>query len=99
MEDKRKRNLSVRAEFLQELRDISMRMIEAAYFIFFLPLSAIENTEITNLLIMTSFASIFSLINLFYFALFYTIKTKSEKWRTDIQFKGYWIEVTDAKVE
>lgn len=99
MDDKRKKSLSVRSEFLQELRDVSMRMIEAAYFIFFLPLSAIENTEITSLLIVTSYTSLFSLINLCYFAFFYMVKSKSERWRTDIAFKGYWVEVNVSKTE
>lgn len=76
-----------------------MKMIEAAYFIFFLPLSAIENSEVSQLIILTVYTSVFSIINLFYFTFFNLVKSKSEKWKYDIKLKGYWVEVTDAKIE
>lgn len=76
-----------------------MRIIEAVYFIFFLPLSAIENTELSNLIMTTSYISVFSLINVLYFSLFYMVKSKHEKWQQDIKLKGYWVEVPTVKNE
>ena len=76
-----------------------MRIVEAVYFIFFLPLSAIENTELSNLIIATSYSSLFSLFNLFYFMFFFMLKYKSQKWCQEIKLKGYWTEVHTVKNE
>lgn len=98
MEDKKRRGLSVRSDFLQEMRDLSMRLIEAMYFIFFLPLSAIEhNTELSSQVMITAYTSLSSLLNLAYFTLLYVVKTKAERWRLDLAIKGYWIEVGESK--
>lgn len=99
MEEKKKRGLSVRSDFLQEIRDIAMKMVEAVYFIFFLPLSAIENTEISNLILVTSYTSIFSLLNLFFFAFIYLINKKNQQWKIEIQLKGYWVEIFETQKE
>lgn len=76
-----------------------MKLIEAVYFIFFLPLSAIENTELSSLIVTTSYASFFSLINLFYFSFFFTIKSRHEKWQQNIKLKGYWVELPTSNHE
>jgi hypothetical protein len=97
LEEKRKRGLSVRSEFGIELRQISMNLIEAIYFIFFLPLSAVENDEISSLVMLTTTSSVFSLINLLFFSLLFVMKHKSEKWKLDIELKGYWVEVKEPQ--
>lgn len=92
MKEKKKKSLSIRTEFVQHIRGMSMRMIEAIYFIFFLPLSAISNSEVADLVVLTSYTSVFCLANLLFFAFFYTLKSKAGRWRADVRFKGYWIE-------
>lgn len=76
-----------------------MRIVEAVYFIFFLPLSAIENTELSSLILTTSYTSLFALVNLFYFMFFFLLKHNCAKWQQDIRLKGYWIEVPLLKNE
>jgi hypothetical protein len=76
-----------------------MRVVEAVYFIFFLPLSAIENTELSNLILTTSYTSLFALLNIFYFMFFFMLKNKCQKWQQDIRLKGYWVEVPLVKNE
>jgi len=97
MEDKKRYSLSVRSEFLQEMRDLSMRMIEAVYFIFFLPLSAIENQELSSQIMSTSYASLSCIVNLAFFSFLYSVKTKSQRWKLDSEMKGYWVEVAQPK--
>jgi hypothetical protein len=92
MKEKKKKSLSIRSEFVQNVRGMSMRMIEAIYFIFFLPLSAINNSEVADLVVLTSYTSVFCLVNLLFFTFFYTLKSKAGRWKADIRFKGYWIE-------
>ena len=97
LEEKRKRGLSIRSEFGIELRQISMNLIEAIYFIFFLPLSAVENEEISSLVLLTTTSSVFAMINLSFFSLLFVFKHKSEKWKVDVELKGYWVEVKEPQ--
>ena len=97
LEEKKKRGLSVRSEFGIELRQILMNLIEAIYFIFFLPLSAVDNEEISSHVMLTTQISIFSLVNLLFFSLLFVFKHKSENWKLDIELKGYWVEVKEQQ--
>lgn len=97
MEEKRKRGLSIRSELGIELRQISMNLIEAIYFIFFLPLSAVENEEISSLVLLTTTSSVFAMINLSFFSILFVFKHKSEKWKVDVELKGYWVEVKEPQ--
>ena len=74
-----------------------MKMIEAAYFIFFLPLSAIETTELSMPIVQTIITSLLSLVNLLFFAFFHLLKSKHDKWKYEVRLKGYWVEVSDVK--
>lgn len=79
------------------MRQISMNLIEAIYFIFFLPLSAVENEEISSLVLLTTTSSVFAMINLSFFSLLFVFKHKSEKWKVDVELKGYWVEVKEPQ--
>ena len=74
-----------------------MNLIEAIYFIFFLPLSAVENEEISSLVLLTTTSSVFAMINLSFFSLLFVFKHKSEKWKVDVELKGYWVEVKEPQ--
>jgi hypothetical protein len=91
-------SMSLTKELKFKMRYVAIRIVEAIYFIFFLPQTTKNpaSVETTNSVLISSYIATSSLISLTLFTLFFLICKKSKKWALFTHSMGFWKEMGTA---
>lgn len=76
-----------------------MKSIESIYFIFFLPLSTYQNTNLKGIFWTTLYITLCSQKNQIQFNLFYINIKKISIWKADLEIFGYWVELENNELK